>query len=510
MFRRAFLKGAAGAAALAAVSSPFLARRARAADNVLRIGVGAEVLTLDPIKTVYGADIMCQGVMFARLRRADAQNKQLFPALAESWDVSDDGKTYSFHLTDAKFSDGSTITGEDVAFSYNRMRWQKDSAYAAPFQQFDKAEATGPKMVVMHLKERFTPFLTLVQIWNSGIVPKAAVTSMGDDKFARAPVSSGPFRLKEWRKGDRVILEKNPYYYRPGMPYLDGIEFIYVPDDNTRVQMLQGGEIDTCADVPYPLIAALTAQGFPVPENPASIMEDLLINHSIEPFSDIKVRQAASYGIDRKAICDAVALGHGKPASSLMAPVLDYFNTDLPVIVRDVAKAKSLLAAAGKPGVTFELVISAGAAADERTAVLIQSQLAEVGFTVNISKVDSTEEWNRLVDGKYQATLNWWYNETLDPDNALRWAIWGAGDNKSYYTRYNNPKVNQLLDQGAGVPDGDQRRAIYFEAQKIAFDEVAQIGLYYPSYHDGMNARVHGLVLNPGYQFSTIDEMKLG
>jgi peptide/nickel transport system substrate-binding protein len=508
MHRRTFLKGATGIAALAA--SPFLARRARADQNILRIGYDAEVLTLDPIKTVYGSDIITQGMMFARLRRADAQNKVLSPALAESWTISDDGKTYTFQLADAKFSDGSPITAEDVAFSYNRMRWQKDSAYAAPFQPFDKAEASGSKTVVMHLKDRFTPFLTLVQIWNTGIVPKAAVQSMGDDKFAQNPVSSGPFRIKEWKKGDRLILEKNPYYYRPGMPYLDGIEFIYVSDDNTRVQMLQGGEIDACANVPFPLMSGLAAQGFQAAPQPASIIMDLIINHSTAPFNDLRVRQAASYGIDRKAICDAVTLGYGQPATSLMAPVLNYFNTDLPVITRDVAKAKSLLAEAGKSNVPFEIVINAGSATDERTAVLIQSQLADVGFNVTIAKVDSTEEWNRLVDGKYQATLNWWYNETLDPDNALRWAIWGAGDNKSYYSRYNNPRVNELLDQGAVAPEGEERRKIYFEAQKLAFDEVAQIGLYYPAYHDAASTKVHGLVLNPGLQYSTIDEVKLG
>jgi peptide/nickel transport system substrate-binding protein len=511
MFRRTFLKGAAGVAAIAAATGPLLGRAARAAgSNVLRIGMNAEVLTLDPIKTVYGPDIVSQGVMFARLRRADAERKQLFPALAESWDNSDDGTAYTFHLRDAKFSDGSPITAEDVAFSYTRMRWQKDSAYAGPFQQLDKTVATGPRTVVMHLKQRFTPFLTLTEIWNSGIVPKAAVEKMGDEKFAQAPVSSGPFRLKEWRKGDRLVLERNPHYYRQGMPYLDGVEFIYVPDDNTRVSMLQGGEIDVCMDTPYPLFQGLAAQGFQAKPEPSTIIQELLINHSVEPFNDIKVRQAASLGIDRKAICDAVTLGIAQPASSLMAPVLDYFNTDLPVVTRDVAKAKSLLAAAGKSNVSFELVISAGVAADERAAVLIQSQLAEVGFTVNIAKVDSTQEWNRLVDGKYQATLNWWYNETRDPDNALRWAIWGKGENKSYYSRYNNDRVNELLDQGAAAPEGDQRKAIYFEAQKIAYDEVAQIGLYYAPYHHASSTKVQGLKLNPGYQYSTIDEVKLG
>ena len=112
----------------------------------------------------------------------------------------------------------------------------------------------------MHLRERFTPFLTLTEIWNSGIVPKAAVQSMGDDKFAQAPVSSGPFRLVEWKKGDRLILEKNPNYYRAGMPYLDGLELIYVPDDNTRVSMLQAGEIDVCMDV---ALSALPGAGRP-------------------------------------------------------------------------------------------------------------------------------------------------------------------------------------------------------------------------------------------------------
>jgi peptide/nickel transport system substrate-binding protein len=484
--------------------------RARAqAKNVLRIGMEAEVLTLDPIKTVYGPDILIQGIMFSRLMRASADRKDLFPALAESHSISDDGKTYTFKIREAKFSDGSPITAEDVAFSYTRMRFQKDSAYAGPFTALEKTEAPDPRTVVMHLNKKFTPFIQLVEIWNSGIVPKADVEKQGDEKFAQAPVSSGPFRFVEWRKGDRVILEKNPHYYREGLPHLDGIEMIYVPDDNTRVSMLKAGEVDMIMGTPFPLIKQLAADGFQATPEPASVIYDLLINHSAEPFNDMLVRQAISAGIDRQAITDAVTLGLGKPASSLMAPVLNYFNTDLPVPVRDVAKAKDLLAKAGKPNLSFDLTISAGVAADERTAVLLQSQLAEAGVNVNIAKVDSTQEWTSLVDGSYQATLNWWYNETLDPDVALRWSIWGAGENKSYYTRYNNDRVNQLLEQAAAEPEGDGRKALYFEAQKIAYEEVAQIGLYYPPYRNVYSTKVEGVRLNPGYQFSTIDEARL-
>ena len=145
MQRRVFLQGAAGMAALAA-SLPYLGREAFGADKkVLRIGMNAEVLTLDPIKTVYGPDILAQGVMFSRLRRSDAARKELFPALAESWTISEDGKTYTFQLAEAKFSDGSPITAEDVAFSYTRMRWQKDSAYAGALPAAGEDGGHGPE-----------------------------------------------------------------------------------------------------------------------------------------------------------------------------------------------------------------------------------------------------------------------------------------------------------------------------------------------------------------------------
>ncbi len=508
MRRRSFLQNAAG---IVVFSTASLLQRAAHAQGkkVLRMGFADEVLTLDPIKTVYGPDILIQGIMFSRLMRASADRKQLFPGLAESHEISPDGKTYTFKLTEAKFSDGSPITAEDVAFSYTRMRFQKDSAYAGPFTALEKVEATDPKTVVMHLNKVFTPFIQNVEIWNSGIVPKAAVEAMGDEKFAQAPVSSGPFRLVEWRKGDRVILEKNPHYYRQGLPYLDGIEIIYVPDDNTRASMLRAGEIDMMMGAPYPLLQALMAEGFDATAEPSSIIYELLLNHSKDPFNDMLVRQAVSAGIDRKAITQAVTLGMAKPASSLMAPVLNYFNTDLAVPERDVNKAKELLAKAGKPTVSFDLTISAGLAADERAAVLIQSQLVEIGVTVNIVKVDSTQAWNSLVDGSYQATINWWYNETPDPDIALRWAVWGAGENKSYYTRYNNDTVNQLIEKAAATPEGDERKKLYFEIQRIAFEEVAQIALYYPPSRNVYSAKVKGMKLNPGYQFSTIDEVKL-
>lgn len=372
-----------------------------------------------------------------------------------------------------------------------------------------KIEATDEKTVIMTLDRKFTPFLTLTEIWNTGIVPEAVVKKMGDDAFGKAPVTSGPFTYVDWKPGDRVILKKNEHYYRDGEPHLDGLEFRYVPDDNTRVSMLQAGEIDVCLGVPAPRMAELKAGGFRADPEPSSATYDMLINHKAAPFDNLKFRQAVSYGIDRKAINDAVTLGLGTPATSVMSPTLNFFDKSLPVITRDVEKAKGLLKDFGVTNASFDLIQNAGIADEEKAAVLIQAQLAEVGITVNIDKIDSTQAWTKLTDGSYQAEMNWWYNETRDPDNALRWCVWGAGDNKSYYTNYNNDQVNKMIDQAAGEQDELKRAELYAKVQQIAVEEVAQVALYHPSWLNAYSAQVKDLTLNVGLQFSTADETTL-
>jgi len=132
MDRRSFLKTSAFAGA-GLLTSPHFALRANATENnVLRMGYGSEVETLDPIKTVFGSDILCQGLMYSRLLRANPDRSKVGPGLAESWEISDDGLTYTFHLIEAKFSDGSPITADDVAFSWNRMRFQRTPPTTPP------------------------------------------------------------------------------------------------------------------------------------------------------------------------------------------------------------------------------------------------------------------------------------------------------------------------------------------------------------------------------------------
>src|SRR5262249_48091672 len=135
---------------------------------------------------------------------------------------------------------------------------------------------------------------------------------------------------------------------------------------------------------------------------------------------------------------------------------------------------------------------------------------AEVVTRDTTAKTASTTPWPRLADGEYQAEMNWWYNETRDPDNALRWCVWGAGDNKSYYTNYNNDTVNKMIDEAAGEQDESKRADLYAQVQKTAVEEVAQVALYHPSWLNAYAPTVKGLNLNIGLQFSSIDGATLG
>lgn len=495
--------------AIAAVVFATFAASHAVAENVVRIATPYGVTTLDPIKTVAAGNIEVLGQLYSRLLRTSPDGKQLLPGLAESWESSEDGLTHTFHLRDAKFSDGSPITAEDVVFSFTRLRDQEDSAYSGAFQVIKTIEALDDKTVRFTLKGPAGPFIGSVEMFNAGIVPKRVVEELGDEEFALNPVVSGPFKVKKWEKGDRLTLERNPHYWREGLPYIDGVDIVQVGSDQTRVAMLQAGEVDVVVDVPWTGIDELrAAEGTYVPLNPSSVIYMVLLNHKAEPFNDVRVRKAFAHAIDVASIVRVVTMGHAVQANSPLPSALDYYNPDLPAIRHDPEKAKALLAEAGKSGMEFELMVPAGNAPTDQMAVLMQAQLAAVGIKANIVRVAGGLWWDKVTNANYNAAPSWWYNETVDPDQAVRWALCGTCGNSSFYTYYNNDKVNGLIEQATLETDQDARRALYHEIQQIAQDEVSQIPLFYQPFRIAYSTRVEGLRMSPALQWS-LDQAKV-
>ncbi|MEZ5777150.1 MAG: ABC transporter substrate-binding protein [Paracoccaceae bacterium] len=475
------------------------------AQDILRIASPNKVTTLDPIASAAAGNIEAFGQLYARLLRKD-RDGNLEPGLAESWTISEDGLTYTFELRDAKFSDGSDITAEDVAFSLNRVAKDEASAYPAAYAPVKDFVAVDEDTVELHLEYPSAPMLSYMEIFNAGIVSKDDVEARGEAAFAADPVTSGPFMVEAWKPNDRLTLKANPNYWREGYPKVAGADLIEVADDNARATMMMAGEIDANRGVPFAQVDEMDASDtVSVPLEPSTVVYGVMPNHAKPPFDNLNVLKAAAMALDRAAITNAVTLGKAEVANSTLPAALTYHAKDVSPPAYDPAAARQLLEDEGAVGTEVTLMITPS---NEQVATLLKAQWDAVGFKTNVERVDAGLWWDRLVKGDYEATVSWWYNETEDPDLAVRWAVCGACGNNSYYTNYNNERVNELTEAALREQDDTKRGEMYHEIQKISTEELAQIPLYYTPYANAYSSRIKGLTLTPSLQW-TLEEAEI-
>lgn len=498
-------------ALLSAAAALIFATAVPAMADTIRIASPYQTTTLDPMRSAAAGNIETYGQLYARLLQRNPDSGALEPGLAESWEISPDGLTYTFHLREAQFSDGSPITAADVAFSLDRIRGDKQSAYPAPLSAVEGVTASDPKTVVVKLKSAFAPFLGNLEIWNMGIVSKTDVEKQGPEKaFATVPVTSGPYAVKEWKPNERLILAPNAHYWRKGYPKSDAtVELIEIASPDTRLAMLKAGEIDVMRAVQWAQIDGLkTADAIDMRLEPSTIIYMTLMNSKREPFSNVKARQAAAFAIDNKAMTQAVTRGYAVPANTTLPGGVDFHDKDYPGIPVDIAKAKQLLAESGMEGREVKILATAGST-EQQMALLLQAQWQAIGLKPTIVNVDSGAWWAATGKGEYDAAATWWYNETPDPDLAVRWAVCGSCGSNSFNTFYNNEKVNELVEQGTKEADTGKRASIYKEIQKISTEEVAQIPLYYAPNAVAYAKRLQGLKLLPTLQW-TLEDTTIG
>ncbi|SDB58052.1 peptide/nickel transport system substrate-binding protein [Bauldia litoralis] len=476
---------------------------AMAGEGVLKIGRDQDSVFMDPILVSQNADVWVMNNINAQLVRNTREATGIEPDLAESWRISDDGKTYTFSLREGlTFSDGSPLKASDVKFSLERLRDGEESVFGSMFGVITDIQVPDDRTVVIELSEATTPFLSFLALFAAAILPEAAVT--GDyDAFSQKPIGAGAFRLVDWRRGDRIILEENEHYWEADLPKLAGVEWIYVPNDNTRVLQLQAGEVDAMIFVPFNRIAELDSDpDINVHLDPSSRMDHVLINHSHEPFDDVRVRKALAKAIDLDSIIEAVTFGYGTPANSYIPAGGMFYNADNPSYEHNLEEAKALLAEAGVEDLTIEFVVQAGDANYEQVAVLLQSQLAEAGITVNITKQETGQVWDTIVEGDYDLSPNYWTNDVIDPDQKTGFVLDGSDEDVlSYYTRYNNPEVNALIAAARVETDEEKRKAMYYDLQRIAQEDVNWLGLYYSPFRNASRSNVGDFFQNPMGRF---------
>lgn len=478
------------------------------AAGVLTIGRREDSTTFDPIKTAQNIDNWVFSNVYDVLIRVDKTGTKLEPGLAESWTVSDDGLTYAFKIRDAKFSDGSPLTAEDAAFSLLRIRDDAGSLWSDSYKVIDTAVATDPHTLTIKLKNPSAPFLSTLALPNASVISKAGIESMGADAYAEKPIASGAFVVDEWRRGDRVILKKNPNFWQADRVKLDGVEWISVPDDNTRMLNVQAGQLDAAIFVPFSRVEELKKDaGLDVLIDPSTREDHLLINHAHGDLGKKEVRQALDLAIDKKAIVDAVTFGQGTVANSYIPKGALYYYADNLQRPYDPEKAKKLLADAGVSNLTLNYLIRAGDEVDEQTAVLLQQQLAKAGITANLQKVDPSQEWDMTVAGDYDISVNYWTNDILDPDQKTTFVL-GHDSNNNYSTNYKNEAVKELVAKARLELDPEKREQMYIDLQKTAKDDVNWIDLYYSPYINVARKNIDNFYQNPLGRFFLEDTVK--
>lgn len=477
--------------------------QAFADSGVLKIGRDQDSVFMDPILVSQNADVWVLNNINAQLVRNTREATGIEPDLAESWEISEDGLTYTFKLREgALFSDGSSVTSGDAKFSIERLRDGDGSVFGSMFTVIEAIETPDDATITFTLKEPTTPFLSILALFAAAILPESAVTA-DYDAFSEQPVGAGAFKLAEWRRGDRIILEKNENYWEEGLPKLDGVEWQYLPNDNTRILKLQAGEIDAMIFVPFNRIEELDGD----PEinahlDPSSRMDHILINHANPPLDDVRVRQALAQAIDIQSIIKTVTFGFGTPANSYIPAGGMYYNPDNMLWSNDQEKAAALLQEAGAGDLELDMVVQAGDANYEQVAVLVQDQLSKIGVGVSIIKQEAGQSWDTIVEGTYDLSTNYWTNDVIDPDQKTGFVLNGADpDVLSYYTRYNNPEVNDLVAKARVETDDETRKGMYHELQKVAQEEVNWLGLYYSPFRNASRSNVKDFFQNPMGRF---------
>jgi peptide/nickel transport system substrate-binding protein len=507
--RRTLLRTTIGAAlgvtGTGLLDVPLLGRRAWAQKRggTMVIGAGGEAPNVVGFLDSDSQTFMIAANVFSGLIGFNRDFEPV-PELAASWTISGDGRTYTFNLVkNARFHDGTPVTAEDCAFTFNEVIAKCHPSRGTWWPNVDSATARDPSTFVLQLKKPFPAMMSLLAYeLRSGalIVPKHLYqgSDPAHNPANQHPVGSGPFRFVEWVRGSHVEMARNNDYFVAGKPYLDRLIVQFIPDPATRVLAFERGEIDFIdyTSVPHNEVRRFEKdKRFQVIRvNDAIAVQGMwLLNVRHPILKDVKVRQALYYALDTDDIADKALFGAGKPARSVLNSNLAWVYTDKYAYAHDVAKANQMLDEAGykrgPDGTRFKLNVAwaTGRAYDGKAAELVRDQLREVGVPVTVQVYDRST----FVDKVF---TNWDFDTCMQlistgPDPSISVTTRFATDqiNRAPYTNamgYSNPELDKIFLSDSSELDRTKRKQYWDDAQRILMRDLPMIPLFqFPDGH---------------------------
>lgn len=434
------------------------------------------------------------------------------PSLAHSWEVSDDGLTYTFHLEEeVVWHDGEPFDSSDVVFSYDTFLPETHPRWRPLHERTESITAPDENTVVFELEEPFPAFIMGFAVDNAPIIPRHLYegTDYQDNEWNQTPIGTGPFKFEEWERGSYIHLVRNDDYWKEGKPYLDEIYFQVIPDAASRVAALETGRahMSRGEDIEFfdvPRVSQLdhlemTTQGWEM-FAPLAWLE---FNVREEPISDKRFRQAVMHAIDREFILNNIFFNLGKVATGPINSATLHYTDDVKQYDYDPQRANELLDEMGlepdADGVRTELRLLPLPYGEQwdRLAEYVRQQLIEVGIDARLEAADAGTWAERVADWDYDMTFNYLYQYGDPAIGVARSYISSNIRRGTLFTNtmgYENEEVDRLFAEAAVEVDPERRQELYTEVQQLLVEEVPVawlIELEFPTIYD---TRFHNLV----------------
>lgn len=496
------------------------------AGGTIVFGRGGDSVGLDPAYETDGNSFMICDNVYEQLVAYMDETTDIEPGLAKSWDISDDGKTYTFQLREGvTFHDGTPFNANAVVFSIGRMMKDRNlnffgEGFEVPAQErppeywvsmemddtIGSIEATGEFTVVFNLKRVEAPFIANMGMDFASIISPTAF--LKDPKgYVRNPVGTGPFKFVKWVADDNITLEKYADYWdKSGGPYLDKVVFRAIPENSVRFLELKTGNIDICQfPNPADIQLAKNDPNLKLVSQPGMNVGYLGFNFTKPLWQNIHLRRAVAHAINRQAIVDNIYQGMGQLAKNGIPPTMWGYNNDVPGYSYDPELAKEELALAGYPEGENLPEIKLWSMPVPRpynpeglkVGIAMIGDLAKVGILANVTSYDWGTYLKRQREQPDDMDLFQlgWTGDNGDPDNFLAVLFDGLAS-PAIRTQWKNERYHELMLQGKTTIDQAKRAEIYKEAQQIMFDDVAVIPVahstvIWPMRNNVMNFKLH-------------------